>query len=58
MCFAWKNLSRIDEEISPEFIEKIPPGHKRPNITGGEPLLRKDIEDIVAFLDKKLIDWK
>jgi len=53
MCYAWRNPSRIEDEITPEIIDKIPAGHKRLNITGGEPLLRKDIEDIVAVLDKK-----
>jgi len=53
MCSAWKNPSKAEEEISPEIIDKIPSGYKRLNITGGEPLLRKDIEEIVAVLDKK-----
>jgi len=53
MCQAWQNPSRESEEITPEIIDKIPGGHKRLNITGGEPLLRKDLEDIVAVLDKK-----
>ena len=56
MCQAWKNPSKIGEEISSEIIDKIPPGYKRLNITGGEPMLRKDIEEIVAVLDKKLTD--
>lgn len=53
MCRAWDNPSRASEEVTPEIIDKIPGGHKRLNITGGEPLLRKDLEDIVAVLDKK-----
>lgn len=53
MCNTWKNPSKIDEEITPEIIDKIPGGYKRLNITGGEALLRKDIEDIVAVLHKK-----
>lgn len=53
MCSAWKNPSRAEEEITSDIIDKIPGGHKRLNITGGEPLLRRDIEDIVAVLDKK-----
>lgn len=53
MCNAWQNPSRLEEEITPEVIDKIPSGYKRLNITGGEPFLRKDIEDIVAVLDKK-----
>jgi len=53
MCHTWKNPSKIEEEISVEVMDKIPPGYKRLNITGGEPMLRKDIEEIVAVLDKK-----
>ncbi len=53
MCNTWRNPSKIEEEITPEIIAKIPGGHKRLNITGGEALLRKDIEDIVAILHKK-----
>jgi MoaA/NifB/PqqE/SkfB family radical SAM enzyme len=53
MCYAWKNPSRIEEEITSEIIDKIPAGHKRLNITGGEPLLREDIEDIVSVLNRK-----
>jgi MoaA/NifB/PqqE/SkfB family radical SAM enzyme len=53
MCKAWENPSKASEEITPEIIDKIPGGHTRLNITGGEPTLRKDLEDIVAVLDKK-----
>ena len=53
MCNTWRNPSKIEEEITPEIIDKIPGGYKRLNITGGEALLRKDIEDIVAILHKK-----
>jgi len=53
MCHAWKNPSKISEEITPKIIDKIPGEYKRLNITGGEPSLRKDIEDIVAVLDEK-----
>ena len=53
MCNAWRNPTRAEDEVTPEVIDKIPGGHTRLNITGGEPLLRKDLEDIVAVLDKK-----
>ncbi|MFB3887070.1 MAG: radical SAM protein [Thermodesulfobacteriota bacterium] len=53
MCHTWKHPSRREEEISPEVMDKLPGGHERLNITGGEPLLRADIEEIVAVLDKK-----
>jgi MoaA/NifB/PqqE/SkfB family radical SAM enzyme len=53
MCYSWKNPSDPESEFKPEILEKIPGGMQRLNITGGEPLLRKDIMDIVKILDKK-----
>ncbi|MCD4679149.1 MAG: radical SAM protein [Bacteroidales bacterium] len=53
MCDIWKNPSKASEEFKPEILEKIPAGMQRLNITGGEPLLRKDINEIVRILDKK-----
>jgi molybdenum cofactor biosynthesis enzyme MoaA len=53
MCHIWKYPSNTEEEISPEVINKLPTGFKRINIGGGEPMLRKDIEDIVEILRKK-----
>jgi MoaA/NifB/PqqE/SkfB family radical SAM enzyme len=53
MCHTWKNPSKVTEEFNPEILEKIPGGMKRLNITGGEPMLRKDIQEIVRILDKK-----
>lgn len=53
MCNTWQFPSKTGEEISPEVMDKIPRGMTRLNITGGEPMLRNDIEDIVAVLDKK-----
>jgi len=53
MCNSWKNPTKASEEFKPELLEKIPGGMRRLNITGGEPLLRKDIMEIVRILDKK-----
>lgn len=53
MCNTWQNPSRRAEEFDPAILEKLPGGMERLNITGGEPLLRNDIEDIVRILDKK-----
>lgn len=53
MCNTWQFPSREDEEISPEIIDKIEGRFKRLNITGGEPMLRQDILEIVKVLDKK-----
>ncbi len=53
MCHAWENPSSSAEEFDPEILKKIPAGMKRLNITGGEPMLRKDIGRIVEILDDK-----
>ena len=53
MCHSWENPSRSSEEFDPAILEKIPAGMKRLNITGGEPMLRKDIREIVRILDEK-----
>jgi len=53
MCFSWKHPTRQAEEFKPVILEKIPTGMKRLNITGGEPLLRRDLLEIVAILNKK-----
>lgn len=53
MCNIWQYPTRQLEEFSPEILEKIPPAMKRLNITGGEPLLRKDLSDIVGILARK-----
>ena len=53
MCNIWQHPSKASEEFDPTILEKIPGGMQRLNITGGEPMLRKDIEDIVTILDKK-----
>lgn len=53
MCHTWQNPNKASGEFTPEVLEKIPGGMKRLNITGGEPMLRKDIRDIIKILDKK-----
>lgn len=53
MCYSWKYPTRPSEEFRPEILEKIPGGMKRLNITGGEPLLRNDLMDIISILNKK-----
>ena len=53
MCNSWKNPTKASEEFKPEILEKIPGGMQRLNITGGEPLLRKDIMEIVRILNRK-----
>ena len=53
MCHAWENPSNSADEFDPEILRKLPVGMKRLNITGGEPMLRKDIRRIVEILDEK-----
>jgi len=53
MCHAWQNPNKASEEFDPRILQKIPGGMKRLNITGGEPLLRKDLLEIVKILDTK-----
>ncbi|ACN15631.1 Fe-S oxidoreductase (radical SAM family protein) [Desulforapulum autotrophicum HRM2] len=53
MCNTWQSPSKISEEYSPELVEKIPDGLNFINITGGEPFLRDDLEDIIKIAVKK-----
>lgn len=52
MCNIWENPTKLSEEFKPELLRKLP--HMRSvNITGGEPFVREDIEDIVRILETK-----
>lgn len=48
MCNTWQQPSKKKEEYTPDLVDKLPDGLSFINITGGEPFLRKDIEEIVA----------
>ncbi|MDR1760259.1 MAG: radical SAM protein [Fibrobacter sp.] len=52
MCDIWKYPTQPKEEIKPEELEILPP-LKFANVTGGEPFLRDDLEDIIEVLYKK-----
>ena len=52
MCNIWANPTQPSEEFAPELLEKLPRMHSV-NITGGEPFIREDIEEIVKILRKK-----
>lgn len=52
MCEIWKYPTRREEELDPKYYEKLPSG-LRINVTGGEPTLRDDIEDIFRILYPK-----
>jgi MoaA/NifB/PqqE/SkfB family radical SAM enzyme len=53
MCNIWKNPSLPEEEISLETLAKLPDDIGIINLTGGEPTLRKDLEEIVDLLYPK-----
>lgn len=48
MCSTWRHPTSKDEEFTADLIHRIPDGLKFINITGGEPCLRDDLEDILA----------
>ncbi|MDR1980926.1 MAG: radical SAM protein [Tannerellaceae bacterium] len=52
MCNIWKYPTLPSEEIDPKYYAKLPDG-LRINITGGEPTLRKDIDEIFRILYPK-----
>lgn len=53
MCNIWQHPSDPEDELPPRYYERLPGGLGRINLTGGEPLLRDDIEDIVEILSRK-----
>lgn len=52
MCNIWANPTRKEEEFKPELLKKLP-RLSAVNITGGEPFVRDDIEEIVKILFTK-----
>lgn len=52
MCHIWQHPTRPEEELQPRYYEKLPAG-LRVNITGGEPTLRDDLEDIFRIVYPK-----
>ena len=53
MCNTWQHPSKTGEEFSPDLVNKIPEGLKFINITGGEPFLRDDLDQIIENALKK-----
>lgn len=53
MCDIWQHPTRKEDEITPDIVAKLPNGLGRVNLTGGEPMLRDDIEDFVKILREK-----
>lgn len=52
MCDIWENPSDKKREITAKELEMLPP-FKFVNITGGEPFVRRDLEEIVEVMMKK-----
>jgi len=52
MCDIWENPTDKEREISARELE-ILPDFKFVNITGGEPFVRRDLEDIVEVMSRK-----
>jgi radical SAM protein with 4Fe4S-binding SPASM domain len=52
MCNIWQNPTAKNEEFKPELLNKLPQ-MRLVNITGGEPFVREDIEEIVKVLKTK-----
>lgn len=52
MCDIWKNPTDKKKEITAKELEMLP-NFKFVNITGGEPFLRSDLEEIVEVMFKK-----
>ncbi len=54
MCNIWQNPSNKNQELKPEDYDFFPDNHFNIcNITGGEPLMRSDLEDIIEVMFKK-----
>lgn len=52
MCNTWKFPTTPDQEMDPKYYERFPK-LKFLNITGGEPFLREDLEEIVRIVKPK-----
>lgn len=52
MCAVWRHPTAPEEEFRPELLQKLPQ-LSFANVTGGEPFLRDDLDEIVAVLLEK-----
>lgn len=52
MCDIWNNPTEPEKEFKPQLLEKLP-RLNLVNLTGGEPFVRRDLEDIVRILFTK-----
>jgi len=49
MCSTWENPTDAEREFRPELLEKLP-RIDLVNVTGGEPFIREDLDEIVRVL--------
>lgn len=49
MCNIWANPTRREDEFKPELLKKLPE-LRLVNVTGGEPLVREDLNEIIRIL--------
>jgi radical SAM protein with 4Fe4S-binding SPASM domain len=52
MCRIWEHPTRPEEEFAPALLHKLP-RLAFANITGGEPFVREDIEEVASVLRRK-----
>lgn len=52
ICNTWRFPSKKEDEIKSTVYEKLP-FMRTVNVTGGEPFIREDIEDIISILKSK-----
>ncbi|WP_288188406.1 radical SAM protein [uncultured Treponema sp.] len=52
MCNIWANPTKQEEELKPEEYKKLPQCNAI-NVTGGEPFVRDDLEEIIKILRTK-----
>ncbi|MBP7936793.1 MAG: radical SAM protein [Phycisphaerae bacterium] len=49
MCNVWANPTKEEEEFKPDLLRKLPPVGLV-NVTGGEPTIRDDLDEIIGIL--------
>ena len=52
MCNVWKHPTPVEEEFKPSLLEKLP-RLQFANVTGGEPTVREDLDEILDVLRRK-----
>ncbi len=52
MCNVWQHPTRPEEEFKPELLKKLP-RVSLVNLTGGEPTVREDLDQIIEILFTK-----